>query len=220
MADFSDNFNRADAPTLGANWLNQVDGQQIISNTARILNTDNSYQFSLYSSGTFTNNQYSRITIGVMNGQLGPIVRASGTGGSTNNYWLLCRPFTDGSSFLFKTVAGSFGLLLDLGLVVWLNSDVAEITAVGTTITAYQNGTPLGNASDSDLSSGKAGQFFRAVDTDGSISLWEGGDIGGGGSTYPGYQSPFGWHRNKKFHNPLEEKYLRDHRHIPILKAA
>jgi len=44
---------------------------------------------------------------------------------------------------------------------------------------------------------------------------------GGGGSKYPGYQAPFGWHRNKEFSSSFKEKLFREQvKNAPILNCA
>jgi hypothetical protein len=44
---------------------------------------------------------------------------------------------------------------------------------------------------------------------------------GGGGSTWPGYQSPYGWRRNKKFPDSFKEKLFREQvKHAPIIGKA
>lgn len=175
----TDDFNRANAGSLGANWTEQVNGLQVLSNACRGANAGSTYQFAYWSADAFADDQYSEFTVTTVAEQFGPAVRCSGTGGATDNYWLLLRASGEGSSFIFKTDAGSFTSLADLGAVAWTAGDVARIEVSGTTVTAKRNGVTLDSATDSSLASGSAGIMCRG---DGAVvDDWAGGDLGGGG---------------------------------------
>ncbi len=180
----TDNFTRADALTLGANWTEQVSGFGIKSNQAYALNSA-TYQFAFWNAASFNADQYAELTFAAIDNQQGPTVRAAGTGATTSCYWLLCRPSAQGSSWIYKNVNGTLTGLTDLGAVAWAATDVARLEVSGTTITAKRNGSTLNTATDSALASGSPGLFSLDSGTfsgtySNAASLWTGANLSGG----------------------------------------
>lgn len=176
-AAYTDDFNRADSGTLGANWTAvEGAGLAIVSNEAK--GTLTTSLANIYTAGTFANNQYSKVTIrdlasGAKYAEVG--VRMSGTGASLDGYILYADSGTgaghtevvridDGvQSAAILVVADSFTL-----------ADVLEIRASGTTISVWKNGSMLDSVVDATYGSGKAG--VRAYST-AAFDDWAGGDL-------------------------------------------
>jgi hypothetical protein len=179
MATYTDNFNRADAGSLGSPWSDTNGGFAIVSNTARS-ETDglNAAEYVQ----TYSNDQYSKAIITIQaTSYTGVAVRMSDTG--TDDYVFFVNP--GGSGWVLqKHVSGSVNL--DSGAGTFSNGDVIEIRAVGTDISAYKNGAELTTVSDADVASGNAGiMSFQISGVATILDDWEGGDIGGA-ATNPG----------------------------------
>lgn len=183
----SDNFTRADASTLGTNWTQQEAALRIVSSHATGT-TDLTYQYSFWNADAFNNNQYSEVTMGgniggdssVVNG---PTVRASGTGGSSQMYAMLCQGGGTNSTYLFYFNGSS---PTQIGSTItgtaWTSGDVAHLEVSGTTFTLKRNGTTLSSSlTDSTLATGSAGFVMRNSGSGDVVTLWGGGNIGGGG---------------------------------------
>jgi hypothetical protein len=180
----TDNFTRADSGSLGANWTEQIHGLQIISNQAPG-DTDLNYQAAFWNADVFGNDQYSELTFTNYSdsaNQVGPLVRASGTGGSSVGYLMFCmgagpnitRLYTYSGGSLFTTQIGT-----DIS-TPWVDGDVARLEVSGTTFTLKRNGSTVGTETDATVASGSAGFMLRNEGGPGA-SLWTGGNVGGGG---------------------------------------
>lgn len=102
---------------------------------------------------SWANNQFAQVTIGTRLSQgAGPAVRVQNSG--TNGYIVHCD---SGAMKLFKEVAGTATQLGSSSTCA--NGDVVKVTAVGTTIEVYKNGsgTPSITSTDSAFSSGNPG---------------------------------------------------------------
>jgi hypothetical protein len=167
----SDDFNRADNPSsLGSNWTIQVTafGAQVIGNQAAGVDGD-AYVF-WSGAGTFTDNQYSEVTISTfvagLAGRAG--VRQSGAGvGITNVTGYFCGADrsdgpTDDRYKIMRYVAGTAtqlaaaaaGTVVTSGDVIKL--EVTESSGTNT-LTCSRNGTPVTNLigiTDSGIGSG------------------------------------------------------------------
>lgn len=162
----SDDFNRADAATLGANWTNSVgSGFGIVSNRASSKTNNSSVAVYSGASWTVSTDQYAEAQI---------ITKASG-----NDAGIACRGSTSSETFyifeindndaavalgssmrcgLYKAVAGAYTLLGSTSSFVVSTTDVLRIEAQGTNVTAKLNGvTKFGPTSDSAIASGKPG---------------------------------------------------------------
>lgn len=181
----TDNFTRANSGSLGANWTEQIHGLQISSNHATPV-VSLTYQFVFWNADVFNNDQYSELTISNFDGsagQDGPTVRASGTAGSAQNYFMLCD-LPNGRTQFYYYHGGTFTQIGTNITTAWANGDIAHLEVSGTTFTLKRNGTTIGTETDSNIGSGSAGFELRNPTND-TASLWTGGNVGGGGSTAP-----------------------------------
>jgi hypothetical protein len=174
----TDNFQRADASSLGAAWTATsfgsmgVSGNEAVGTTAAIK--------SNVRVGTYSNDQYARITVGSINSTTGSFidttVRNDPTG--ANGYAMLY--FTPGGApqlNLYKRVAGgSYTQLLSYSFTSGQPlpaGTVLTLVAEGSRLTAYVNTTPIWTFTDTTFASGAPGiTSFNPVTGD----AWEGGN--------------------------------------------
>ena len=180
MTTATDNFNRADTGTLGANWTKQTTWEfQIISNQAASNGGFNPVS-EYWNAGTFSGDHSSEAAISGMvsgNTYVGVAVRCST---SAETYYALK---TDGASGItgggghtriVKVVAGAETALLDIDCP-FADGDVIKLAIAGTTLTAYKNGASVGTTTDSSLSGGKPGLFVYGNAA--RVDNWTGADI-------------------------------------------
>jgi hypothetical protein len=183
----SDDFNRADSPTLsgvGTPWIRaqSVDNTfQIISNQCapQIANADSS---CVYATVTWPDDQYSQATIsnggggGVGTGP-GLIVRGTtGLPAGGTFYRLICDT-TAGGARVSKVVVGVTTHLGSDIAGAWANGDVAKFEAIGTLLSVYRNGVLVGTKTDSAITSGAAGLFYGETVTTPRWDNWSAGSI-------------------------------------------
>jgi hypothetical protein len=185
----SDNFTRANG-ALGANWVASAGTMQIASNKAEAGSVN--ARCSAYWGGgqTFNNDQYAEVTIAAINGTClgGPQVRSSnsgihGTTGETGYILLIPKTGTSGSLQVQRIInnAGATTISTIAGITPSIG-DTFRISAVGTTITIYQNGISKGSVTDSNITTGLPGIFCFAPTgnavTDCQFSNWAAGGTG------------------------------------------
>ena len=162
----TDDFNRANSGTLGANWTDTAAGIGIISNAAQ---SSGSAGFAYYSGATWnaTHSSQAVFTDGGING--GPTVRHQ-VGG--NAYVLYLRESLFVRLYYYD---GSFNLLDDFGIGPTIGRTY-KIEVTGTTIRCYENGVQLGSdTTNGSLSNGAPGLFSEGN----AFDDWEGtGDTG------------------------------------------
>jgi hypothetical protein len=184
----SDNFNRASEVPMGGNWSvptgGNIDAFNLSSNTFTnpIALSFNCIMY--WNADSFSADQYSQATATVYNApasySLGIMVRVqtSGAAGGNGYYFGGVAPLGFG---IYKIVGGSFTQLL--ATTTFTDGDVLKLTAVGTTLEAFKNGSSVGSTTDSTYSTGQAGiggyggAAFTVFDD------WSGDNIGGGGGT-------------------------------------
>lgn len=179
----SDDFNRADANDLGANWTDLTGGMRIVSNTARSENAG-AYNWSYWSANSWNADQTSQITY-IGSPDCGPIVRAADAAGGGDGYMLMTHA-TNGFR-IYRRDNGGFTLLQDIGNSV-ANSDTSKLEITGSTLKAYKNGAQIGtDQSDGTYSSGSAGIYNVGDTSVTGVDDWVGtGEVaGGGGITGP-----------------------------------
>lgn len=193
----ADDFTRANAGTLGANWTKistDVD-PSIVSNTASS-NTAGSNHSALYNGWTGGNDQYAQATV-VTNGSSndgGPICRAVT---SAKTFYLAEINATDlvalGSSMTFtiyEVSAGSFISISSTTLVISAN-DVIRCEAQGSTIRGFVNGVQKVTGTNSVITSGKPGlDVWQGAAPTSTWDNWSAGDFSSGG-TAPVRTRPF-----------------------------
>lgn len=175
----TDNFNRANAATLGANWTVGVGATSPGVQTNQAANhTASADCNAFWGANAFGNDQYSQMTLAALNSGAdfsGVSVRASGTdqvvfqvnkGTSTFQItWYHAGANTQiGSSF---SPAGD------------PTGSVLLLEVIGTTFFAYQNGTQVITGSNAGVpSTGSAGVILSGATANQSLwDTWEGGNI-------------------------------------------
>ena len=176
----SDNFGRANG-ALGSNWTTVAGtaAPQIVSNTARA-GTASTLNSAYWSASTFGNDQFAQATMpNSSSGQYGPgvAVRLSSSAG----YFLWYGNSPNTVSLWRMDSATSWTLLKQSGaLTVTPASDVWKIQAVGSTISGYQNGNLVVQATDTKITSGSPGMWLFYSSN--QISNWSGGDVSSAGT--------------------------------------
>ena len=171
----SDNFDRADG-ALGSNWttVSGTGAPQIVSNTLRV-RTAGALSSAYWSASTFSSDQFAQASLPNSSGtQYGPgiAVRLSGSKGyflwygNSSNTVSLWRMDSSSSETLLKQSAS---------LTVSPSSDVWKIQAVGSTISGYQNGKLVVQATDANIKSGSPGVWLYYSSN--QIDNWSGGDV-------------------------------------------
>lgn len=188
----SDDFNRGTG--LGANWTQLNSGWGsigVIGDTAVDGGTNADLQNCASAvwagSGTFSNDQYSSLTIygqaWQSNGyHMGVIVRASTDTGADRDFYFMTISANAGSSpytgTLGKVVNGTY-TQLNQGNVSITNGDEIKLSVSGTDLEVYVNDVQLTGdweVSDSDLSTGKPGVIGGGSGVNYGDN-WSGGNI-------------------------------------------
>ena len=174
-ATFSDNFDRADGG-LGSNWTTATGtaAPAIVSNTLRP-GTASKLNSAYWSASTFGNDQFAQASLPASSGtQVGPgiAVRLS----STKGYFLWYGNSSSTVSLWRMDSSTSWTQLKQsAALTVSPSSDVWKIQAVGSTISGYQNGKLVVQATDTKITSGSPGVWLYYVSN--QIDNWSGGDV-------------------------------------------
>src|SRR6478736_6421831 len=169
MSTYTDDFNRADAGTLGANWVDLDAGFGIVSNAAQ----GGSGEAVSYYNAVVGDDQYSKV-VWIGNGNVHSVGVRIGAG--PVGYFL---SFLAGGTEWRIKINGWAGSGADIAggtTTAPVATDVIEIRAVGTTISAYKNGVLLGSGTDSTYTSGRVGIGGYLVDVP-AFDSWEGGDF-------------------------------------------
>jgi hypothetical protein len=165
----SDDFNRSDSSSLGANYTELIVGG---NSHAMEIFTDVGFvghargQISVLTAdmwsgaGSFNANQSSKVQVKNLSSGLRYIqayVRMSGTVGSLNGY----AASTDGASGsthteILKFTAGAQSTL-KIVTATFADDDIFECQASGTTISLWKNGVQIDSITDSSFSSGNPG---------------------------------------------------------------
>jgi len=169
----TDNFNRANG-ALGANWSNTFDTPpQIVSNAVQNVNAADNTAF--WSANSFSNNQYSQITVTQWGtgSYSGVIIRANASDyvigqyvnhlGGYGIFWLNGGAYTQiGSTYVASKSDG----------------DVLVLEAEGTTFRLFINGIErVSGVNASAPASGSAGIIASDDTATAIIDDWEGGNI-------------------------------------------
>lgn len=185
MTTVTDDFNRADATSLGANW-NTYSGQryQIVSNQATFRSAGGYYNGVAWTANTFSGNQFAQVTIVTLptsDYAPGPCIRTD-TDGIGNGYSVCAR--SDGlirlirdSSIIKDSATGaiSAGQVLrieDQGSgAIRVYVDGVLVTS-GAFSTQYTDGSPL-----TRTYLGMFAYAFYDGATDWVVDDWSGGDL-------------------------------------------
>ena len=172
----SDNFDRADG-SLGANWttVSGTAAPMIVSNNLRV-GTASAVNSAYWSASTFGGDQFAQASLPNSSGtQYGPgiAVRLS----STKGYFLWYGNSSNTVSLWRMDSSSSWAQLKQsAALTVSRSSDVWMIRAVGSTISGYQNGKLVVQATDTKITSGSPGVWLYYSAN--QIDNWSGGDVG------------------------------------------
>jgi hypothetical protein len=134
-----------------------------------------------WSADTFSGDQYAQASLPASSGRsFGPGIAVRLSGATGYVLWYGNSPNT--VSIWRMDSSSSWTQVASSGTLTVSASDVWRIEAVGSAISAYQNGTPVAQASDATYASGSPGVwlFYSAN----KITNWSGGDIGGGPQTF------------------------------------
>ena len=171
----TDTFTRANG-ALGSNWTTVAGtaAPQIVSNTAQA-GTASKVNSAYWSATTFGNDQFAQASMPNSSAsQFGPgiAVRLS----SSKGYFLWYGNTPNTVSLWRMDSASSWTQLKASGaLTVKPSSDVWKIQAVGSTISGYQNGNLVVQATDTKITSGSPGIWLYYAAN--QISNWSGGDV-------------------------------------------
>ena len=172
----SDDFTRADANDLGANWTAVLGTAGIVSNQCGPKTFDvNGQSVQRYSAVTWPADQFSEITLidnAVSSGAQGPAVRYADS--ADTGYVCFCNN-TSGTN-LAKKIAGVFTGLATLP--AFNSGDVVRLAIRGTELTVYRNGIVVATATDSAIASGSA-SLNCGIATARLTDNWYGGSVDG-----------------------------------------
>lgn len=162
FTDASDNFNRADNTTLGANWTDLESEWGISSNQAYQANsTVNAVAIALWasSSNTFSANQFSQVTCNfsgtTFSTSCGVTLRFTGASFATQTGYI-CS--TDGTtSTIYRQDAGPTYNSVNSAPQAIASGDVIRCDISGSAITFARNGTTVVTGTDSTYGSGQPG---------------------------------------------------------------
>jgi hypothetical protein len=169
----SDNFTRANAANLGANWTDPAVEFSIVSNNA--VAVLGGAALVLYNAVAAPNDGYAEVTLGsavdaTTDQGLGPAYRVN-TGSATAYFGQINHI----ESKIYKVVTGVF---TQLGVgPPGATGDVWRLTASGTSISLAQNGTTQITVTDAAIASGSAGMWGAANSVADTVSLWAFGDL-------------------------------------------
>lgn len=137
MASFSDDFNRPDSTDLGASWV-EVSGDWSIASSRLSPGAAGGVIILRAAGAMASSDHYVQVTIAATTAASHGIwARGNSSGGLTSGY--LFR--NDGSTWdVFSVVGGSFTVIGTYSAAA-APGDVAKLQVVGSTITAYVNGT-------------------------------------------------------------------------------
>lgn len=167
----TDNFNRANSTTLGANWTDINIGWGVTTNEADATNAADA-QSSGYSAITWPNDQYAQCVLRTMDTTAdegaGPLLR----GDATNIY------LSQGNTADVRLYKRLSGIFTQLGSTAGAaaSGDKLYAEAQGSSLLVQKNGTTVvGPVTDTAIASGRAGLWdFDDVAT---VDDWEGGDF-------------------------------------------
>ena len=179
-------FSGANANPIGGSWTTMNAGagfgaSQLVSNTVEptAINTN---CYSYWNGISWANDQWASATLSVAtSASVGVALRESTSGAQTAYLFYFAGPAgglgSTGSFQIGKHVAGTFTSLATFAGTANIG-DVITGSAVGTTLSLYQNGNLLISLTDASIASGAAGLVENAtVTANAKISAWTGGSV-------------------------------------------
>lgn len=192
----TDNFHRADAPTLGANWMVDTVGDPsltILSDQC-VPDATDLFGVNYYSGSATPDNQYGSITLGADASGAGLQLSIRASTDFNNGYALIViGPISSPNSaevIVAISVDGDFNTYsYDQFLTVNVG-DIFTLAAVGSTIYLLQNGVQLFQMTDTTYTSGVCilSQYASNAQTDVIVTKFVMGSASSGGE--PSLNSP------------------------------
>jgi hypothetical protein len=157
----SDDFNRSDAGTLGANWTNQnTNTPDIVSNTAAGGDTVLTAAFWAVATNDFPNDHCSKIQItsGLSAGAqfVGVSVRATDGAGVADRYEFI----VDSAEGRFREILNDTVVASTTFTLAIANSDTIKLCVTGSDFTLYKNDSSVNTFNDASLTTGQPGLSF------------------------------------------------------------
>jgi hypothetical protein len=158
VTTFTDDFNRADGG-LGSNWITRNSVLEIISNqyASSATANPNAYAEVAVATADFTDDHEAQITAAVLGNAdfLGPAVRVSVSG-----CYAIRVDGTNGPTRRIIRMDGTTQTVIGTVNIVPVASDTLTLRAVGSTITAYKNGTQVDSVTDATYTTGQPGIYY------------------------------------------------------------
>lgn len=180
----TDNFNRADAANLGANWTVGPGGAQTLGVTSNqcAVKASGADSRNYYSGIAWPNDQYSQAAALQAVDYSAVDTRQSAAANSFYGAAVFSAFGPATNIELAKVVTGSYTSLTSGTAAVALN-DVIRCEAQGTTVRFLVNGVQKLTTTDAALSSGNAGLMgTTSAGAEPTWEDWEGGDFSAGGA--------------------------------------
>lgn len=186
MASETDNFNRADAGDLGANWT-VISGETEHGINGGAADEVNTFQNgSLRTNVTFANDQLSEADFPTLSDFISAVVVRGSTAART--YYAAGREANDFNSDqrIWKVIAGSTTSLETASTAISA-TDKVKLEASGTGLEMFVNDSSVFSTTDSDIASGDPG-IGSLSDPNiniGRFDNWTGADLVAGGISIP-----------------------------------
>lgn len=199
----ADDFNRADAANLGANWvlIQGIANHQGIFSNAADLAVASARNGDAYNGGvTWPNDQYAQAKVVTMpdaTGTWGVVVRAEAVGGAQRIFYAAgVSPGDQGDNFtrIWKFVNNTYTNISSSGANDISVGKTVRLEVVGTTLTCFVDGVQKTQITDAAIASGKPGIYsvHNAID----VALFD--DFEAGDFTVPGGSKGRHWLLLKK----------------------
>jgi len=181
----ADDFNRADATLAGATMSDGVGAWTVRKGTwdvaSNVAAQTGGADALIYDSAMNVATTDQAAQVKSVSHTCGPICRATTYSTDDMEFYLAYRDSGDGVS-IYKKVAGSYTLISGPAGTCATN-DLLKIEAIGTTITAYVNGSSVTSGSDSARTAGHAGISGNTGTNTTRDDFTDYIDAGGGGTT-------------------------------------
>jgi hypothetical protein len=181
-ATATDNFNRMDATTLGANWTNTIDSPDLITNAVDGPGTF--VAIAHYNAVTFSANQCSQVTIvSVAAGHAAFVVVRSTD--ANNRYEFVTNGASGAGNSYINEIAGGVETLIKNITVTFTASDTVKLCVVGTTLSIWKNSAFVDSATNATLATGQPG--LGTFGANPRMDDWIGSDAGVPGEMMRGF---------------------------------
>ena len=189
----TDDFNRADGP-LGANWTKPPASEHnlVIVNNEVGVDVENSHNYAFWSADSFSEDQYSQVTMVNIGNWNGVIVRAKA---DVDEFYLGIVTGDHTYNIYVRTASGYTSLAAGF-TEIWSPGDIIRLEASGSgpaNLTLLKNGIPVLTYTDStyNITGGSPGiGIYSPSGSNLRVDNWEGGDLGMLGVLLPETQEP------------------------------